>query len=203
MTSIYRKYLVKAALIWAGCFVLFFFVYIVVLVPQKNHEKQTESRLAEKKQAYRFILNAAQNETKLKLAEQIEHLRNRLDDFVIDFEDSANLTFDISQIANEKKLGMFSSRSKDDSGESALPDCEYLHEHHIDVSFTAGFNQFATFLNALERHRPFIFIDRFTITRPEQADSSPQPGSQTQNGGFEQAQADMSLAVFVRKEQQS
>ena len=99
------------------------------------------------------------------------------------------MTFDISQIANEKKIASFSIKTKDDRRGPAIPKYTYISENHIDVSFTAGFNQFAAFLNALERHRPVIFIDRFEITRSEQ-DSS----------GHE---ASMRLSVFVRKRQDS
>ncbi len=185
--KIYRKYFTTAALIWAGCFILFLFVYMIVLAPQKKTRKQIENQLAGKKQIYNSALKATQEETKIWLNEQIENLRNKLNGFVIDFEDSANLTFDISQIASEKKLDSFSIKGKD-AGENST-DFKYLSENHIDVGFTAAFNQFATFLNALERHWPVIFVDSFKITRSKRGD----PGHKV----------NMSLAVFVRKRQDS
>jgi hypothetical protein len=97
------------------------------------------------------------------LYEQIEILENRLKDFVIDFEDSANLTFDISQVANDQKVSSFSIKTKDNRTLSAIPDCSYVFENYLEISFAGGFQQFATFLNALERHRPVLFIDKFTV----------------------------------------
>ena len=158
---------------------------MLVLAPQKKHKEQVEKRLAEKKQMYDSVLKMAQEETKIRLSEEMEYLQNSLGNFVVDFEDLANLTFDISQIANEKGVGSFRIASRDSRGSLAIPNCDYICESHIDISFTAEFNQFATFLNALERHRPVIFVDMFTITRSEQEDS-----------GHE---ANMKLAVFVRK----
>ncbi len=181
----YRKYFTTGALIWAGCFIVFLFVYMIVLAPQKKSRKQIENQLAEKKQIYNSALKATQEETRIWLNEQIENLRNKLDGFVIDFEDSANLTFDISQIANEKKLDSFSIKGKDTSKDST--DFKYLCENYIDVGFTAAFNQFAAFLNALERHWPVIFVDGFKITRSRRDD----PGHKV----------NMSLTVFVRKRQ--
>ena len=187
MKSIYRKYFTTAALIWAGCFVLFLLVYVFVLAPQRKSKKQIEKQLAERKQVYNSALKAAQEKTKIQLNEQIEHLRNGLKDFVIDFGDSANLTFDISQIASEKKVDSFSIRTGDDRGGQAIPECSYIRESHIDISFTGGFSQFATFLNALERHRPVVFVDKFAITRSDQGDSN--------------HRVSMSLAIFVKKRQ--
>ncbi len=161
----HKKYLTTAGMIWAACFVVLLLAYMLVLGPQKNYKSHIENKLAEKKQVYESALRADQKETKIRLNEEIERLRSRLKDFVIDFEDSTNLTFDISQIANEKKVTSFSSKVKKSGGLSAIPDCKYICENHIVVSFIGGFNQFATFLNALERHRPVIFVDKFTITR--------------------------------------
>ncbi len=167
----HKKYLTTAGLIWAACFVLLLLAYMLALAPQKNYKKHIENELAERKQVYESALRAAQKETKIRLNEEIERLRSRLKDFVIDFEDSTDLTFDISQIANEKKVASFSNKVKKSGGLSAIPDCKYIFENHIIVSFIGNFNQFATFLNALERHRPVIFVDKFTITRSGQ-DSS-------------------------------
>ncbi len=186
--KIYRKYLTTAALIWAACFMLFFFVYMLVLRPQRGSKKQVENKLTEKKQMYESALKATQEEARSQLNEQIERLRNRLGDFVIDFENSANLTFDISQIAGEEKLASFSVKSRDSSKVSAVPNCNYIGENHIDVSFTALFPQFATFLNALERYRPVLFVDKFTVSSGR-GDSNPQ--------------ANVNLVVFVRKRQDS
>jgi len=188
--KIYKKYFTIAALIWAGCFVPILFAYILVVKPQKDNKKRLESKLAERKQMHESALKAAQEETKIQLNEQIERLRDRLEDFVIDSEDSANLTFDVSQIASEKKIASFSITSSEDRRKvSAIPNCNYIRENKIDVDFTAGFNQFAIFLNALERHRPAIFVDRFTITRSERGDSGPK--------------VSMDLVVLVGKQQDS
>ncbi len=167
----HKKYLTTAGLIWAACFVVFLLAYMLVLSPQKNYKNRIENELVERKQVYGSALRAARKETKIRLNEEIERLRSRLKDFVIDFEDSANLTFDISRIANEKKVASFSSKVKKSGGLSAIPGCKYICENYIVVSFIGGFNQFATFLNALERHRPVIFVDKFAIIRSGQDDS--------------------------------
>jgi len=161
----HRNYLMVAGAIWAASCVVFLLAYLLVLGPQKDHIKHTEDKITEKKQAVESALRAAQEETKIQLNEQIERLQSRLKDFVIDFEDSADLTFDISQIANDQRVASFGIKTKDSRKLSPIPDCSYIYENHIEINFTGGFGQFATFLNALERHRPVLFIDKLVITR--------------------------------------
>jgi Tfp pilus assembly protein PilO len=189
MKPIYRKYFKKAALVWAGCLVLFFFIHMFMLAPQGKNKRQIGRLLAGQKQMYASALKATQQETKIRLNEQIEQLQNALKDFVIDFEDSANLTFDVSQIASEKRLVSFSIKGKESRGGSSKPKGKYLSENHFGISFIGDFNQFATFLNALERHRPVVFVDKFKITRSRQEDSG--------------HSVNMDLVVLVKKRQDS
>ncbi len=183
----HKRYLMTAGIIWAACFVVFLLAYIVMLGPQRKYEKSIENKLTERKQVYESALKAAQKETKIQLNEQIERLQSRLQDFVIDFENSANLTFDISQIANDKKVASFSIKSKDGLGSSTISEAKYIRENHIVISFIGDFNQFATFLNALEKHRPILFVDKFSITRSGQDDSA--------------YQVSLNVAAFVKKQQ--
>jgi hypothetical protein len=183
----YRKYLITAASIWAGCFVLFLLVYIFAIRPQKDTRQRIENRLAEKKQLHESALQASQNETKIQLNEKITRLRDRLNDFVINYEDSANLTFDISNIADEKNVSSLSIKGNDKTRIIEIPNCNYIGESHIDIDFIAGFNQFATFLNALERNRPVLFVDEFTITNSQQTES-----------GY---RVNLKVAVYVKKPQ--
>ncbi len=170
--EIHKKYITKAAIVWAACLVLFLLAYIMVLRPQHVSEKRLDKALAEKKRLYESAQRAAEEATRAQLNEQIKQLRDRLHDFVIEFEDSANLTFDIGQIASEKKVTTFSVKGKENRPTSAVPDCNAISESHMDVSFVSGFYQFATFVNALERHKPVLFVNEFTITRSNQNDAA-------------------------------
>ena len=183
----YRKLFTTVGLIWAGCLILFVFAYMIALAPQLKSKKQVRRQLAETKRIYDSAIQANKEDTKIRLKEEIKNLQNKLNDFVIEFEDSANLIFDISQIANEKKVDSFSIGTADDRRGSAGVDLKYLRENNINISFEGSFNQFATFLNTLERHRPVVFVDNFKIKR-----------SQKEKSGHK---VDMKLAVIMRKRQ--
>ena len=186
--KIYRKYLIRTAIAWSACIVLLVLAYIFILGPQKSKRKRLQSTLTETKQMYEIAQKAAQEQTKIRLHEQIENLQDTLKDFVLDFEDSANLTFDIGRIANEEKVASFNIKNKNKQGNSEIPDCNSICENHIDISFIAGFNQFATFVNALERNRPVLFVNEFMIFRS--------------NKGQSVYQVTLDVAAFVKKQQE-
>ncbi|MHC4230135.1 MAG: hypothetical protein ACYSW0_22085 [Planctomycetota bacterium] len=173
LIKIYKKYLTITAIAWAVCLVLFVAAYLILLTPQTNHKKSLDRTLVEKEQLYEFAQLAAQGQTQIRLNEQIERLRERVKDFVVDAEDAVNLTFDIGRIANEKKVTSFSVEPKEKPAALAMPvpDSNCVEESYIEISFTAGFNQFAAFVNALERHRPVLFVHKFVIARSKKDDS--------------------------------
>ena len=166
----YRTYLTITAMAWAGCLVLFVAAYLILLAPQKNREKYYDRALTEKKQVYESAQRAAQEQTKIALDKEIERLRERLKDFVVDFEDSADLTFAIGQIAMERKVAALSIGSGNKRAASTTPvaDANTVDETNIDISFISEFNQFAAFVNNLERHRPVFFVHAFKIARSNQ-----------------------------------
>jgi len=185
--KIYRKYLIRAAIAWAACLALFILTYVLVLGPHRSNGRRLKSVLTEKKQEYEMAETAAQEQTRARLNAQIEVLRDILKDFVVDFEDSANLTFDIGRIANEEKVSSFSIKNNDKQSVLEIPDCNSIYENHIDISFIAGFNQFTTFVNALERNQPVLFVNEFEMTRS--------------NKGQSTYQVTLDIAAFVKKQQ--
>lgn len=175
--------------VWAGSFILLCCAYMFVLAPQKKTKNLIGKQLAEKKQIYDSALETSKVETKIKLKEQLETLQNKLADFVIKPEDSADLIFDIGQIANEQNVDSFSIKPAENRRSSDLADYRYISENYINISFGSNYNQFAALLNTLERHRPVIFVDDLLITRSKESASG--------------HQVNMSLAVFAQKQQDS
>ena len=187
MKSDIKKRCTTVGLIWIASLIVLGFVYMLFLEPQRERRKEIGARLSECKKAYAAALVAAQEQTQARLAKQVGALESRLDDFVVDFDDSANLTFDISATALKHNIESFSITSLKEGGGSADTGFKDVAISRFNVSFTAEFNQFAAFLNALERHRPTIIVEGFTIARS----SVPDRG----HG------AKLDLAVLVRRRQ--
>ncbi len=182
MKQIHKKYLTNMILVWAGCFILFLFVYLLILAPQNKTKKRIQTKLAQMKKQYFDAQQVVQSKNQKNLKKKIENLRRNVGDFVINFEDSANLTFDISQIADRLKVTALSINSK---GSQPIADCTRISENQVYISFNAAFNQFFALLNELERHRPVVFVNKFAISRL--------------NNNYSGNDVSMELSVFVTK----
>ena len=189
MKAVQARYFRILALVWAGFFVLFLLTYLLVLNPQRSMRRQLQSKLAKAKQTYERTVQAVSNEARARLDQELAHLRSRLQLFVIDPGDSANLTLDISEIAKDKKLSSFTIRTGDKRVSSTTTKGTYIEEKNLHISFASGFSQFASFLNALERSRPVVFVDHFAIARSPRTESG--------------QQVNMKVSVFVGKQQDS
>jgi hypothetical protein len=185
MKKLFREYATTLGLIWAGCLIVFVFVYVLVLKPQGRFKKNLYGQLEEKKQDYIAARATSNEETRKHLVLDVEQLERRLRGFVTDSNGSANLTFDISSIANENDVLSFSIKSRDNRNIFDVPQCDLIGENRMDVSFSGSFRQFAMFLNALERHEPVVFVDSFSIAKGNRDD--------------EANKVSMSLSVFVEK----
>jgi len=185
MKSNRKKYYTTVGLIWVACVILLFFVYMLVLGPQRQQKKNMADQLIEAKLAYDVAVKAGEEQTQARLSRQLADLQARLKGFAVDSSESANLTFDIGELASEQQIDAFDIESQDDRNTSYMSEFTHVGENYFDVSFIAGFNQFAGFLSALERHEPTMLVDSFAITRSED---------------FEQGhRAKLNLAALVKK----
>ena len=167
MKSNDRKFYSTVGLALAACFILLFFAYMTLLEPQRQNRKSVANRLIEQKREYEAAQEAAKQETQDRLTSQLASLKNTLGRFVVDVGESANLTFDISEAAGRQRLRAFSIKSKPTRTTPGKAELTYITQSGFDVSFDAGFEQFTTFLNTLERHEPVLFVDKFIIDRAE------------------------------------
>ncbi len=161
----YKKYLKVSALIWIICLVAFVLSYFLLIGPQNDTKKNIETKLVQSKEEYQMAQIASRPETKVLINEEIGGLKNKLDDFVIDYKSAGDLTFDISKIANDCSLTSFSIQSKDIDMINETSDPNNVYEKNFKVSFIAGFEEFAVFLNILERHKPVLFVNEFMLSR--------------------------------------
>ena len=174
-------------IVWTASLVLFALVYYVVIAPQLKIKNQAFGESTEKKQLFELALSAAQEDNKKKLAGEVEELKTRLIDYVSEYEESTNLTFSISRIAADKQVSDFTVKTSEQAWAQDALTANNLQENRIEIAFASDFLQFASFLNALERHQPVIFVDRFKVLRGTQ--------NSTTN------KVDMTLSYFAKKKQ--
>jgi hypothetical protein len=172
-------------LAWAPCLLVAAASYAVVLRPQLDGRRGSQAKLACSKEKYAQALQAAKEKDHGRLAGQVEDLHQRVGNFVVRTEDAPELTFQIGTLAQEARLESFGLRPSPQGGPDGLRHLEHVGEKHLDLTFSAGFRRFVAFLNALERHRPVLFVETFSISRPVEKEAAPQ--------------ANMGLTVLVEK----
>ena len=161
----YKNYFKISGLILAVSLFAFAIVYFLIINPQNKLKKDIKSKLIQSNQDYELAQIAASAKTQELINQEVEVLQNRLQDFVLDYKSAADLTFDISQIADECSISSFSVQSNDMQKSSTTSDPNNIIEKRIKVSFISGFQEFASFLNSIERHQPVLFIHEFMISR--------------------------------------
>jgi len=165
--SVYKKYITTAIIVWAGSFVLFMLVYVFVLSPQKQELNQIRQKLSQRDADFKRAVEAETGAAKARLDKELADLHSKVDSFVSVTGDSSKVLVDVGQIANELRVTDFSSKVNKNEQSKTLPTCKVLAVDSIIVNFKGSFSQFARFINTLERHKPVIFADKFTISRSD------------------------------------
>ena len=158
--------------VWAASLGLFVLAFVFLVSPQRKITADLAKDLAGKNKLYESAIEAARDENKKKLLDEVQELKSRLGDYVVEFEETANLTFDISRIAGDKQVSSFTVKTPDQSRGSDPSDSKNLQENRVEVSFASEYMQFASFLNDLERHRPIVFVDKFKLGIDRQGEAS-------------------------------
>jgi hypothetical protein len=164
--------------VWVPCFTLAAVAGLFVLGPQSRRVQDLDAQLAAERRLYNLALVAANPEAQGRLTAAVDKLNRRVFDFAVSWEGADTLALGIVQVANQMGLGSFSMRPRGRQEFEPAPSCDYLGEKQIDVTFTASFPAFAAFMNAMERYRPVLFVETFTILRPQLQSSEPQANLQ-------------------------
>jgi hypothetical protein len=100
------------AVVWMASLLLAVLAYMLLLNPQNRRKRDLQNSLADKNQTYELAQNASKPESQISLNEQIGTLRNKLKNFMVDSNEAPNLTFDISQIAQDKNVDSLKVENK-------------------------------------------------------------------------------------------
>ncbi len=184
-----NKYACIIIAAWVPCIALGVAFYLYALEPKMQQVRALEMELTDARRLYSRAVEAARPENQLRLAQEAQKLNDRVGDFVLRPETAPDLAFEIAELASTTEVESFTMKPQDRDGLEAVPNCEKVGERLINVAFTSYFHQFATLLNALERHRPVLFVETFAITRPRRETEKPR--------------IDMQLAVLVEKTRSS
>jgi len=180
-----KKFVLTVVVVWGATFFLLLLGYMVFIRPQGLVVKNIENQIGNKTEEYRIAKDCSREQTKARMKDKLQAAQDRLEEFVVDTERAAGLTFDISQIADRLKVDGFNSKRLAAESYMEIDGCSEIGKGRIEVAFLADFPQFAKFVNMLERSIPVIFVDEFYIS-PKKRDRKVHD-------------VRMTLAYFVRK----
>ncbi|OHB56346.1 MAG: hypothetical protein A2Y12_14840 [Planctomycetes bacterium GWF2_42_9] len=182
-----KKHVKFINLVWVSSIGLAVFTYFVAISPQLQIKKQINSQLADKEEVLTKLSKINNEQAKAEINQQIQQWQENVNEFVINEDQLAGLTFDIGQIAKDNKVDEFIIVSNDSAMTAKVG--TFVSEKQFKVDFKTDFNRFAAFLNAIERHRPVIVINSFSIDSPEYDIST--------------NHVNMIISVYVKKKQGS
>jgi hypothetical protein len=180
-----NKYLLSVLIVWGPCLAAAVGFHLFVLRPQMRRVEALEAELVDARALHNRATEAAKEENQIRLDRAVEELHQRISDFVLRLEAGPDLAFEIAELANQSGVESFAMRPRAEKGLENVANCDLIGEKRIDVSFAARFHGFAALLNAVERHRPVLFVETFAIDRPRTPSAQPE--------------ASMELAVLVEK----
>ena len=186
MKFLSRKYFISLGIVWCSTLLLLGIGYILLIQPQSGAVNEVNKQLLLSEQEYHSAQEARNEQTKIKLQSKLLEAQEMMDSVAVSSSNAAALIFEINQIARKLNVDEFTSKRNESSSSELIKDCKNLGQVWIDVAFSADFPQFAKFINMLERHKPFVFVETFDINRGTKVSSKP---------GVK-----MGLAFFVGKE---
>jgi hypothetical protein len=184
MKADYKRLLMILVVVWGGAFLLLLGVHMFLTLPQQKELELLGKQLMEKRLKYDSSKAADSEQAQAQLSEKVSGLTEELGRFAAEVDELDGLWFSISRIASEIGVESFQSRGTDDESYSAIANCYDVGTASVEVNFSGSFNKFARFINQLERYKPVVFVDEFTITRSRKEDSEPE--------------AKLVLSIFVR-----
>ncbi len=173
MKASYKKFLLMLALLWGGAFMVLSGTHMFLMLPLQKETELLGKQLMEKRLKYDRSKAADSEQTRTLLSEKVSELAKELDTFAAKVDDLDSLWFSISRIASEIGVESFQGRNKENESYSQIPNCYNIGTASMEVDFAGSFTKFAKFINRLERYKPVVFIDKFTITRPNREGSEP------------------------------
>lgn len=163
-----RKYWMVAACVWGPWLLLAAGFYTLVLTPQAERLKAIHQELTASSDRVSMARLASQAETQQRQLDLLNELQQRLDNFLVPAGRQDRVLFEISRLANTIGLSEYAGKTREDVWAAENAEQVKLKRVWQTITFRGTFPQFASFVNALERSRPAVFVESAAIERSRQ-----------------------------------
>jgi len=158
-------------------------IVVFVLYPQHKTLAEIDQSIRDVEQRITTSKTDGPDSEEEKFALQLAVARKKVGPYVVGPEQALDFALYIGILAKQAGVEDFSSTHRMQDSYGPIGECDHIVEGRMQIKYTASYDQFAMFVNSLERNRPVIFIDNFAIKR-----------SRTGKGGHK---VDMVLTFFV------
>ena len=167
MSFISKNNLILAGLVWGICLAVFVPAYFFVIQKQYSDLGNIESSIKELREELNRAKIISSEKEMDKYRNQVEEIKNVYNGFVIPSKDDIQelASIEIDRISREIGLEAFRIDPWSSNEIAAFSECKYVFGQPMEVTFNSTFNEFAKFINMLERYKSVIFIEKFSITR--------------------------------------
>lgn len=159
------RYGKTAAAAWAGSALLLAVWMFGFYLPQHHKLMQLHQRYREIKQEASLAQKAASEQTHQELEQQVSKADAQLNAFTIPSDQVGSLVFGIGRMAGQLNLAGFSSKSVNVQATEKTDTKMLISEAWLSVAFQGSYEQFARFMNQLERNHPAVFVEKIGIQR--------------------------------------
>ena len=158
----YTAYQKSLALVWAASFVSVVAGILVFYMPQRKSLTDIQKRYNQSCQKADTVMEALSDNSRTKLKTQTEQAASQLNDLTIPADKVSSLVFEIGRMANQLNLKDFASKNINDQNkkDKAKTSSKTISESWLSAEFRGSYEQFARFVNLLERNSPAIFVEK-------------------------------------------
>jgi hypothetical protein len=176
MKPFHKKFLIIWALAWGTSVLLLVIIHIFMVTPQKDELKILQSELLERKAEYSTSEIADSAGTRTQLSRETEQLSEQLSEYVVERDNLSKVIFSVKKFASEIGLRKYQSSLIAGLFYEPIDNCYRIGNMNVRLSFNSTFNEFAWFVNTIERHKPIIFIESFSVEQPSGSENELQMG---------------------------
>ncbi|MHC5083050.1 MAG: hypothetical protein ACYTET_03825 [Planctomycetota bacterium] len=160
-----KPYQIALIVTWGCSVILLAIGYFGFYGPQKIELDNVQRDLTESNDILMIGKKAAKPGILQTLQTERDQAKQKIEDFSVDDEDVTGLVFEIGQIANQLQLTDYSSEIREKVSMSTVEKSKTLVEGWLNVKFIGSFEQFAKFVNQVERNHPIVFVEKVALSR--------------------------------------
>lgn len=165
-----NKTFITLSVTWIFTMAILVIAYITYVAPVQAQVDQKRRALSEQTASMKHATELIGNNGTSSSAKQLEVVDKHFGQFVVSPNIAHDFSLEVSRIAEAIGIKDITTKNNSPGTFEKIPNCKKIVENEIKLSGTGTYSQFARLVNATERCRPIVIVDRFTMDAEEEKD---------------------------------